>query len=639
MKLRAPAYPLITVDPYFSAWSMADCLNDLPVKHWTGKDTTLIGICEVDGEEFCFLGTCDRRPAMRQISVDLNALTTTYVFSDDRIVLTVRFTTPLLPDDLSLLSRPVSYIACSYVSADGLSHRVSVSLLASEEFVMNARGDDTTVRRICSDLSMPTVSMGRTEQKVLCRSGDDLRIEWGYLYLSAPAGTVSEFVCDRDGMGYIMGTIPLPEGEKRLFLLAYDDCGASLVYFGETVSSVWNRDGKSILSALADAYTEYEQLICRCDAFSETLYADACRAGGEKYAELLSLAYRQVIAAHKCAVDADGELLFVSKECFSNGCAATVDVSYPSIPLFLYYNPELIKGMMRPIFKYAESDAWQYDFAPHDAGRYPLLCGQVYGGNQLHMQMPVEECGNMLIMVATTAIAENDVSFASAHWETLSQWVQYLLTYGEDPDNQLCTDDFAGHLAHNCNLSLKAIMGVACFGLLSRMRGEEQNAETLLARARQMAASWVSRAANGDGSYRLAFDQPHSYSMKYNAVWDKLFGTDIFPSDVLEGEVQSNFSHFNAYGMPLDQRAAYTKSDWILWTATMLREREDFERYMAPLWEAYHHTAHRVPMTDWYDTVTAEHHQFQNRTVLGGLFIKLLAESGKMCVTKQGEKQ
>ena len=44
---------------------------------------------------------------------------------------------------------------------------------------------------------------------------------------------------------------------------------------------------------------------------------------------------------------------FVSKECHSNGCAATVDVSYPSIPLFLLYNPELVRGMMRPVFKFA----------------------------------------------------------------------------------------------------------------------------------------------------------------------------------------------------------------------------------------------------------------------------------------------
>ena len=118
------------------------------------------------------------------------------------------------------------------------------------------------------------------------------------------------------------------------------------------------------------------------------------------------MAYRQVVAAHKLAVDENGEILWVSKECFSNGCAATVDVSYPSIPLFLLYNPELVKGMMRPIFRYAASDAWPFDFAPHDAGQFPLLNGQVYAnGTDPKDQMPVEECGNMLVMMAAVCLA------------------------------------------------------------------------------------------------------------------------------------------------------------------------------------------------------------------------------------------
>ena len=630
MKLRAPAYPLINVDPYFTVWSMADKLHDAPVKHWTGAVNTLIGIVSVDGEEKLFMGECPDRPKMTQVSVDVSALTTTYVFTDGRITLTARFTTPLLPDDLTLMTRPVGYIALSYASADGQPHAVSATILASEEFVMNKRGDDATVREVLTDAGLPTVRMGRTNQLPLNRSGDDLRIEWGHLYLAAPGGSVSEFFCDEEKMGYILGTVPLSAGDTSLLLMAYDDGGASIQYFGKTLASVWNRDGQSITAAMEAACAEYPSLSLRCDAFSDKLYTDAVKAGGVKYAELLSLAYRQVISAHKCVLDTEGRVLFISKECFSNGCAATVDVSYPSIPLFLCYIPELVKGMMRPIFKYAESEAWPFDFAPHDAGQYPLVNGQVYGNNALHMQMPVEECGNMLVMVTATAVADGDISFAEAHWSTLSAWVKYLLRYGEDPENQLCTDDFAGHLAHNCNLSIKAIMGVACFGILHRLKGDEEGYAHYVGEARRMARSWAERASNDDGSYRLAFDRPGTYSMKYNAVWDKLFGTAIFPAEVLESEAQTNFAHFKPYGMPLDNRADYTKSDWLVWTATLLQNDADFERYIAPLWTSYHFTKHRVPMTDWYDTITADHIHFQNRTVLGGLFIKLLEWTGKM---------
>ena len=295
MKLRAPAYPLLTVDPYFSLWSMADGLNADTTKHWTGKPNTVYGTVTVDGKEKVFMGNPGEKEAMKQTAVDVSALSTTYTFKDEAVTLTACFTSPLLPDDLKRMTRPVSYLALSYTSNDGKEHEVTAAVCASEELCMNAKGDDTVLCEVTDAEGIPAVKMGREHQAILNRSGDDLRIEWGYFYLAVPGGTTSFFRCDKAEMTFVKGEKALAEKEISLFLLAYDDI-VSLDYFGTQVKSLWNADGTTIENAIAAAEKEYPVLKTACDAFSDQLYLNAAKAGGCKYAELLSLAYRQVIA-------------------------------------------------------------------------------------------------------------------------------------------------------------------------------------------------------------------------------------------------------------------------------------------------------------------------------------------------------
>ena len=656
MRLRAPAYPLIAIDPFFSVWSQADKLTDTDTVHWTSSPHKIVGIATIDGKDYRIIGNHNKDvPPMTQTSVDMSAFSTTYTFEECGVRLTLKFTSPIIPSDLYLISRPVSYLEVTRTITDRKKHTVSVKFAVSEEICMDRLGDDSVV---CDVLTLNggklnSVKMGREHQAMLERDGDDHRIEWGYFYLTVngKVGTYTEEYEKKNEQGEVCGsgveTFVFAQADltsaPKLFSFAYDDI-KSIEYFHDHLTSYWNRDGALITDEIVKAHADYKATLKRCREMEDKLFIDAVRAGGEKYAELLELAFRQTIAAHKLVVDTEGEILFISKECYSNGCAATVDVSYPSIPMFLIYNPELVKGMMRPIYKYAASAQWKdelkYDFAPHDAGRYPRLNGQYYGLDY-EKQMPVEECGNMLIMEAAVAIATKDTSFANAHIDVLEQWVKYLIENGKDPENQLCTDDFAGHFAHNCNLTLKAIMGIGCLGIIYGMNGDKRAEKKYIKMARDLAIDWEKRASNGDGSYRLAFDKPGSFSMKYNIVWDKLFGTEIMPKWVLESEVASYYKHLHAYGLPLDNRQPYTKSDWTVWTATLAEDRRDFENLIAPMWDGFNMTPSRVPMTDWYWTITGEHKAyfskssqmwkgFRNRTVQGGLFIKLLEYKGIM---------
>ncbi|MBO5099561.1 MAG: DUF4965 domain-containing protein, partial [Clostridia bacterium] len=337
---------------------------------------------------------------------------------------------------------------------------------------------------------------------------------------------------------------------------------------------------------------------------------------GEGYKQIISIAYRQAIGAHKAVDDGEGNLLFLSKECYSNGCIGTVDVTYPSIPLFLKYNPEFVLGMLRPIIKYANSDEWKFPFAPHDVGQFPIANGQVYGYKKEELQMPVEECGNMLICVYTACEYKKDKSFFEENKELLKKWADYLVTYGYDPGNQLCTDDFAGHLNHNCNLSVKAIVALGAYSKLS-------DDESYMKITKEMAQKWEKDAKNANGT-KLVFDNEDGWSLKYNMVWDNILNLGLFSDEVKKKEIELYKTKFNRYGVPLDCRADYTKLDWLMWTTKLADDKEYFDKVIESIENMMNESYDRVPLTDWYCTKTAHCESFRNRSVVGGLFINTL---------------
>lgn len=640
--IRPAAVPLLTVDPYFSIWSSADNLYDDFTRHWTGARNSLTGLISVDSKVYRFMGkvqhNCERYytepEPLEQTSLEVRPLTTIYTFENELVNLKLEFMTPLLLDEPELLSRPFSYISYEVNCKDGKDHDIKVYFDISAE----AAVDHTTQSVVLSNTDY-SLSMGTIEQNILGKAGDDTRIDWGYLHMMAPEA-ISTFTnshgrkvfvrsqqiesIDLDKEYMVRDDYPLMcaifNSNTGLLCIGYDDI-KSIEYFGEHLGAYWRKDGMSFKDAAKLAIDEYESLKIKVDKFDKSLIEQGEKSGGYKYPQILSLAYRQSIAAHKTVWDGEN-LLFISKECYSNGCAATVDVTYPSIPLFLIYNPEFVKGMLRPVFRYANTDAWEFDFAPHDVGTYPLLNGQVYGANKLKYQMPVEECGNMLISTAAVCMVEDSPRFALENMELLEKWANYLQQKGFDPEHQLCTDDFAGHLAHNCNLSIKAIMGITSFGIIRNMI-EKGTGDKYIENAKEFATKWKEAARDGD-HYRLAFDREDTWSLKYNLVWDKLFKTEIFDENIFEDEVKYYLTKFNEYGIPLDNRADYTKLDWMMW-ATILTNNEEFtEKTMDTILNMINSTADRVPLTDWFNTVTARQIGFQNRSVVGGLFIRLL---------------
>lgn len=805
-ELRAPAYPLVTIDPYISAWSFSDKLAESPVLHWTGTQHSLIGAVRVDGKTYRFMGTeslpmdvvlpmavqekwnasyTETKPAKNwmdlsfkesswktgkaafgtkdqpdlstlweskdiwvrrsftleedlvdatvfleyshddifelyingievistgyvwrynvlqelpkevvatlkkgeniiaahchnrigggyvdfglkkkkdmnsgfdavaeQKSVIVRPLQTFYTFTCGGIDLDLVFTAPLFMDDLDKMSAPVNYISYQVNANDGKEHDVQIYFETTPEWAVNKVGQLVDFDRFEKN-GITYLKTGTKEQPILKRKGDDVRIDWGYLYLAGANGesmvlgdyfeTKKEFKENGTIAASADKSALSPDMIKQMSVLAYNqDLGRvsaasvggymmigyddvySIQYFKENLKPYWSKNGTvDICSVFESAAKDYVTTMRKCEKLGEELMTEATRVGGEKYARLCALAYRQSIAAHKLVVDKDGELLFFSKENFSNGSIGTVDITYPSAPMYLVYNPDLLKGMMNPIFYYSESGKWTKPFPAHDVGTYPQANGQTYGED-----MPVEEAGNMLILANAIARVEGNADYAKKHWKILTVWADYLISKGLDPENQLCTDDFAGHLAHNANLSVKAIMGIAGYAQLAEMLGENEIAQKYMETAKNMAVKWQEMARDGD-HYRLTFDQPGTWSQKYNMVWDKLFGTNLFPQEIFDTEMAYYLTKQNTYGLPLDSRKTYTKSDWIMWTACMTSNPSDFEALIDLIYKYADETTTRMPLSDWHETTDGNSVGFRARSVVGGYFMKML--ENKMC--------
>jgi hypothetical protein len=290
-----------------------------------------------------------------------------------------------------------------------------------------------------------------------------------------------------------------------------------------------------------------------------------------------------------------------------------------------------MEAQLKPVLEYAALPRWKFPFAPHDLGTYPLANGQVYGGGEETEddQMPVEESGNLLIATAAMEGELGNFDLAKAYWPTFTKWAEYLKKEGLDPANQLSTDDFAGHLAHNANLSIKAIEALAAYAEMARGVGKPEVATLYEGQAETMATKWQTMAIDGD-HYKLAFDKPGTWSQKYNLVWDQILEMKLFPAKVRDTELASYMNRINTYGLPLDNRADYTKLDWSIWTATLADKThaKEYDAILEPIGKWISEGPTRVPLTDWYDTKTGKQIGFQARSVVGGVYIKALADKG-----------
>ena len=373
--LRPPAVPLVVSDPMLSIWSEADHLTDDVTRHWTHHEMSLVSLLRVDGKTYRLMGNSPAAvPALPQTNLRLTPTRSIYEFAGAGLHVTLAFMTPALPDDLDVLTRPVTYLTWTVQSIDGAEHAVQIYDSTSSQLAVNKPGEQVTWGRETMGVGVATeltaLRVGTADQNLLGQAGDDTRINWGYAYAVARTRDVKAAAGAHDALteDFIQtGMVPIADDTRmpraaadaqpvlafvfelgkvnasptaRHLMVGYDEI-EMIKFFGKPLKPYWSRNGMKPTQLFQLAERDYAALTARCEAFDKALIADAVRVGGKDYGEICALAYRQCLGGHGIAADANGQPLMFTKENTSNGDIATADVIFPADPELLLDQPDV----------------------------------------------------------------------------------------------------------------------------------------------------------------------------------------------------------------------------------------------------------------------------------------------------------
>lgn len=346
----------------------------------------------------------------------------------------------------------------------------------------------------------------------------------------------------------------------------------------------------------------------------------------EAYYTIVALSARQVMGAYVYAIPpsgANGEVpLMFQKEISSDGNVNTVDVLFPATPFFLWANPEMLKYTLEPIYQNTESGFYPSGYSMHDLGtHYPNATGHTDGIDEF---MPVEESGNMLLMSYAYYKFTGDATWLNAHYPTLKQWAGFLAGFSLIPAYQFSTDDFAGQLANQTNLALKGILGLQAMGAIAQVLGQPADAANFSATAADYYRQWEDLAIDPTENHTLlSYQWRSSWGLLYNTYMDTLLGLGTVRPELYKMQSDWYSKQSQIYGVPLDSRHLYTKSDWEMWAAATCTP-ETRRLFVNALAYWINSTDTEFPLTDLYDTVGVGGYPsdlvFKARPVVGGHF-------------------
>ncbi|KAF7718747.1 Glutaminase [Penicillium ucsense] len=659
---RPPALPLAVKSPYLSTWQDAGSdggnggylAGQWPV-FWNNQVTGWCGLIRVDGTTYTWMGLPNTK-LVDQTAFEYTSTKSIFTMNVGGMVeMNITFMSPLTPDDFKRQSLVFTYLNVDVSSLDGNEHDVQLYADISAEWVA---GDHSAIAQWDYGTSEGVAYHKVFRQTQLAFSETNQQADWGNWYWATDAANGMTHQSGQDSVvrGQFTNNGALTNGVDSNYRAINKDWPvfgfasnlgkvsstpiSTLYSLGLTqdeaiqfegasgyapVPSLWKSYFDTDVAALTFFHKDFLESTHLSDSFDGMVAKDSIAAAGQDYLILTSLSARQAFGATQLCGTPDQTYVFL-KEISSDGNMNTVDVIFPAYPIFLYSNPEYLKLVLDPLFINQESGYYPQSYAMHDMGSsYPNATGHNDGKDEA---MPLEECGNMIIMTLAYAQKADDNDYLSAHYALLKKWVSYLVDEALYPANQISTDDFAGSLANQTNLALKGMIGIQAMSVIAERTGHVADAKNYSTIAHDYIKQWQTLGINSKANpphTTLSYGDDNSHGLLYNLFADAQLGLNLVPRSVYQ--MQSDFYPTVAekYGVPLDTRHTYTKGDWELFAAA-IASTSTRDMFIQDLAKWVNETPTNRPMTDLYDTVSGNYPgiTFVARPVVGGSFAPLL---------------
>lgn len=689
--VRPPAIPLAVKSPYMNTWlesgSVGASGGILPgywPRFWAGPQpdgsvagsagsvTAWAGLIKVDGTTYTWMGAAGVNgvvpPSVTQDHMEYTSSRSTFLMTvAGKVSMNVTFLSPLTPDDIRRQSVIGTYLYVSVKSLDGASHAVELYCDTSAEWT-SIHNTDAVQWNYTVNNGIGTHRSWRQNQSEFNADYADDQAHWGYWLWSTKAVNGMSFQSGQDVVvrGNFLNNGSLPNTQDTAYRTIQDawpvfafannlgNVGSTpvetlytivhaqknaILFLGDgglrPVPSLWTSYWNSDLSLVSDFYNDW---VNKWGVWDHKFAVDSLAAGGQDYLTITSLSARQAFGAVQLCGTPDKPYYFL-KEISSDGNTQTVDVIFPAMPIFLYSNPVLLKYMLDPLFENQEAGHFPQQYSIHDLGaNYPRAVGHPTGDGE---PMPLEECGNMIIMTLAYSQHTSDTAYLTQHYPLLKQWTSFLVAEALIPANQLSTDDFQGTLANQTNLALKGIIAIEAMSRIANLTGNSADALNYTNIAHDYLTKWetlaiVPATASVPAHTKLAYQDSTGHGLLYNLYADTLLKLDFVPKRIYDMQSEYYPTIANAYGVQLDSRNVCTKSDWEMWAAAIASPSTK-SMFISKLATWIGVTPTDRAFTDLYNTQTADWWSgpFIARPVVGGHFALLAIDGSPSTLPKR----